>query len=59
MPMISLVCKYIDVFAERDSDVGKMSLVFDEINTANTRQLHLFTRRLPYGAVLQAVVNKI
>ena len=35
-PLIFLVCKYIDVIAESDSDVGTMNLTFYEIYPANT-----------------------
>ena len=38
-PLISLVCKYIDVFAKSDSDVGTTNLTFHEIDTADTRPL--------------------
>ena len=48
-PLISLVCKYIDVFAESDLDVGTTNLTFHEIDTADTRPLRQSVRRLPYG----------
>ena len=35
--LVSLVCKYIDIFAESDADVGTTSLAFYEIDTADTR----------------------
>ena len=38
-PLISLVCKYIDVFSESDSAVGTTNLTFHEIDTADTRPL--------------------
>ena len=42
-PLISLVCKYIDVFAESDSDVGTTSLTFHEIDTVTrARFVNLF-----------------
>ena len=57
--LVSLVCKYIDVIAESDSDVGTTSLAFHEIDTADTRPLCQPARRLPNGEVRQAVVDKI
>ena len=35
-PLTSLVCKYIDVFAEDDSDVGTTNITFHKIDTADT-----------------------
>ena len=58
-PLISLVCKYIDVFAENDADVGTTSLTFHEIDTTDTRPLRQPVRRLPYGEVREAVVDEI
>ena len=58
-PLISLVCKYIDVFAENDSDVGTTNLTFHEIDTADMRSLRQPVRRLPYGEVREAVANEI
>ena len=57
--LVSLVCKYIDVFAESDTDVGKTSLTFHEIDTTDTRPLRQPVCRLPYGEVRKAVVNEI
>ena len=53
------MCNYIDVFAENDADVGTTSLIFQEIDTADTRLLRQPVRRLPYGEVREAVVNEI
>ena len=58
-PLISLVCKYIDVFAENDADIGMTNLTFYEIDTADTRPLRQSVRRLLYGEVREAVVNEI
>ena len=58
-PLISLMCKYIDVFAENDSDVGTTNLTFHEIDTADTRPLRQPVRRLPYGKVREAIANEI
>ena len=52
--LILFVCKYIDLLAECDSDVGTTSLAFHEIDTADTRPL-----RQPHGELRQAVVNEI
>ena len=53
------MCKYLDVFAESDSDVGTTSLAFHEIDAADTRPLRQPVRRLPYGEVREAVVKEI
>ena len=57
--LVSLVCKYLDVFAESDINVGPTSLAFHEIDIADTRSLRQFVRRLPYGEVREAVVKEI
>ena len=57
--LIPLVCKYIDVFAESDSDVGMTNLTFHEIETADARPHRQPVRRLPYGEVREAVANEI
>ena len=38
-PPVSLVCKYLDIFAESDADVGTTGLAFHEIDTLDTRTL--------------------
>ena len=58
-PLISLVYKYIDMFAENDSHVKTTSLAFHEIDTADTHPLRQPARHLPNGEVRQAVVNEI
>ena len=57
--LVSLVCKYIDVFAESDADGRTTSLTFHEIDTADIHPLRRFVRRLPYGEVRKAVANEI
>ena len=57
--LVSLVRKYLDVFAESDADVGITSLSFHEIDTADMRPLRQPVRRLPYGEVREAVVKEI
>ena len=37
--LVSLVCKYLDIFAESDVDVDSTSLAFHEIDTPDTRPL--------------------
>ena len=54
-PLIFLVTKFIDAFAENDADVGTTSLTFHEIDTANIRPLRQPVRRLPYGEIRAAV----
>ena len=58
-PLISLVIKYLDVFAEDEADVGTPSLTFNEIDTADVHPLRQLVRRLPYGEVRDAVVSEI
>ena len=58
-PLTSLVCKYINVVAESDSDVGTTNLTFHEIDTADTRPVRQPVHRLPYGEVREAVANEI
>ena len=48
-PLISLVTKFIDTFAENDADVGTTSLTFHEIDTADIRPLKQPVSRLSYG----------
>ena len=47
-PLISLVTKYIDTFAENDADVGTTSRTFHEIDTADIQSLRQPVRRLPF-----------
>ena len=58
-PHVSLACKYIDIFAESDADVGSKSLAFNEIDTLDTRPLRQPVRRLLYGEVREAVAKEI
>ena len=54
-PLICLIVKYIDTYAENDSDDGITSLTFYEIDTADIRPLSQLIRRLPYGEIRAAV----
>ena len=58
-PLVSLVCKYLDIFAESDADVGTTSLAFNESDTPDTRPLRQPVRRLQYGEVREAVAKEI
>ena len=58
-PHVSLVCKYLDIFAESDADVGTTSLAIHDIDTPDTRPLRQPVRRLPYGEVREAVAKEI
>ena len=53
--LLSLVAKYLDIFAECDSDVGTTNLTFHEIETGDVRPLCQPVRRLPYGEMRDAV----
>ena len=57
--LVSLVCKYLDIFAESDADVGTTSFAFHEIDTPDTRAFRQPVRRLPYGKVREAVAKEI
>ena len=54
-----MVAKYLDVFAESDSDVGTTNLTFHEIDTGDVRLLRQPVRRLPYGEMRTAVESEI
>ena len=58
-PLVLLVCKYLDIFAESDADVGTTSFAFHEIDTLDTRPLRQPVRRLPYGEVRESVAKEI
>ena len=58
-PLISLVTKFIDTFAENDADVGTTSLTFHEIDTADIRPLRQPVRRFPYGDIRAAVESEV
>ena len=49
------VVKYLDIFAECDSDVGTTNLTFHEIETVDVRPLRQPVRHLPYGEMRAAV----
>jgi hypothetical protein len=53
--MLSLIEKYIDIFAKSDSDVCTTSVVFYEIDTADCRQLRQPACRIMYGDMQKAV----
>ena len=57
--MLSLVAKYLDIFAECDTDVGTTNLTFHEIDTGDVRHLRQPVRRLPYGEIRAAVESEI
>ena len=54
-----MVAKYLDVFAESDSDVGTTNLTFHEIDTEDVRPMRQPVRRLPYGEMRTVVDSKI
>ena len=58
-PLITLVTKLIDTFAENDADVGTTSLTFHEIDKADIRPLREPVRRLPYGEIRAAVESEV
>ena len=58
-PLVSLVCKYFDIFAESDANVGITNLAFHEIDTPDTRPLRQPVRRLPYCEVREAVAKEV
>ena len=57
--LFSLVDKYLDIFAECDSDVGTTNLTFHKIDTGDVRPLRQPVRRLPYGEMRAAVEFEI
>ena len=58
-PLITLVTKFIDTFAENDADVGTTSLTFHEIDTADIRPLRQPVRRLPFSEIRAAVESEV
>ena len=56
---LSLVAKYLDIFAECDSDVGTTNLTFYKIDTGDVRPLCQPVRRLHYGEIRAAVESEI
>ena len=57
--LLSLVTKYLDIFAECNSDVGTTNLTFHEIDTGDGRPLRQPVRRLHYGEIRAAVESEI
>ena len=57
--LLALTAKYLDVFAESESDVGVTDLAFHEIDTGDVRPLRQPVRRLPYGEIRAAVENEV
>ena len=49
------MAKYLDIFAEYDSDVGTTNLTFHEIDTGDMRPLRQPVRRVPYGEMRAAI----
>ena len=45
---LSMVSKYLDVFAESDAEVGTTNLTFHDIDTNDIRPLRQPVRRIPY-----------
>ena len=56
--LLSLVAKYLEIYAECDSDVGTTNLTFHEIDTGDVRPFRQPVRRLPYGESRAAVESK-
>ena len=57
--LLSLVAKYLDIFAECDSDIGTTNLTFHKIDTGDVRPLSHPVRRLPNGKISAAVESEI
>ena len=53
------MAKYLDIFAECDSNVGTTNLTFHKIDTGDVRPLRQPVRRLPYGEIRDAVKSEI
>ena len=54
-----MIDKFIDVFAECDSDLGLTNVVFHEIDTGVSRPLRQSARRIFYGEQRNAVESEI
>ena len=57
--LLSLVAKYLDIFAECDSNVGTTNLTLHEIDTGDVRPHHQPVRRVPSGKMRAAVKFEI
>ena len=57
--LLALTSKYLDIFAESESDVGVTDLTFHEIDTGDVRPLRQPVRRLPYGEMRAAVEHEV
>ena len=57
--LLALASKYLDIFAESDSDVGITDLAFHEIDTGDVRPLRQPVRRIPYGEMRAAVEHEV
>ena len=60
--LLSLVAKYLDIFAECDLDIGTTNLTFDEIDTGDVRPLRQPVCCLPYcemRAALEFEIDKL
>ena len=57
--LLALASRYLDVFAESDSDVGVTDLAFHEIDTGEVRPLRQPVRRIPYGEMRAAVEHEV
>ena len=53
--LLSLVAKYLNIFAECDSDIGITNLKFHEIETGDVRLFRQPVHRLPDGEMRAAV----
>ena len=57
--LLALTARYLDIFAESESDVGVTDLAFHEIDTGEVRPLRQPVRRLPYGEMRAAVEHEV
>ena len=57
--LLALTSRYLDVFAESESDVGVTDLAFHEIDTGEVRPLRQPVRRIPYGEMRAAVEHEV
>ena len=57
--LLALTARYLDIFAESESDVGVTDLTFHEIDTGDVRPLRQPVRRIPYGEMRAAVEHEV
>ena len=59
LKLLEIIDEYLNVFAECDSDVKSINVVFHEIDTGDSRSLRQFAYRILYGEQRDTVKSEI